>query len=371
MIDDVFTPRTAKRGLVEVTGQTTCYHIGDDGDLRKGIAKGPYYVLTAATDPAFPGGVFSGNVNLDVAHYAAATISFDNATGKILDSANLLATVLTGDKIIVKGSASNDNIEFAVTTGATAAFCIVTPAPTTGVAGAYISLYKRASHANAAVVDAATGLMWSRTTSNAEKVGTYSNGTLYWYDATKDCILHPSAADLSIVAPSTLKIIGGAGEIARYHAGDVLKMAGFANAANNLPGWVVSSVAVNGLDLDIVLRILGATTPTAEVAAGLRSISLITRSVFNYAAAANAISLSGYADWRLPSDKELVSLRDMEQPDATPNVAAFPGWPALPVWSTSTVPSALTYVQWVSFSYGTIQNNTKIYYYVSALVRNV
>jgi len=373
MIDDVFAPRTAKRGLLEVTGQTTVYHIGDAGDMQKGIPKGGdgYRVLTAATDPAFPGGVFSGSVNLDVAHYAAATISFDNATSKILDSANLLATVLTGDTIVVKGSAGNDNIAFTVTTGNTAAFAIVTPAPTTEGAGAYISLYKRASHANAAVVDAATGKMWSRAISLGEKIGPSSNGLLYWYFNGFDFTLHPAAADLSIVAPSTLRIIGGAGEIARYHVGDALKLAGFATATNNLPGWVVSSVTVNGADLDIVLRILGKTAPTAEVAAGSRSIKLVTRSMFSYVAAVNASALSGYTDWRLPTISEIYTLMDLEAPNANPDGVAFPAWAGNTPFCSDTTPNNTANAGYLIFTDGSMGVINKANLSIVCLVRSV
>lgn len=369
MLDDILSPHTAKRGLLEVTGQTTCYHIGDDGDLRNRIAKGAYYVLTAASDSAFPGGVFSGNVNLDVAHYAGNQISF-TAPGTVSDAAAGLATILTGDTVVIKGSASNDGA-YLVTAGGVAGNFTVAAGIVNELAGRYVSLYKRASHANAAVVDAATGLMWSRTTSVADKVGAASTGTLCFYNVALDCVLHPAAADLSIVAPSTLKIIGGAGEISRYHVGDVLKLAGFATAANNLPGWVVSSVAINGADLDIVLYILGATTPTAEVAGGARSISLVTRSIFNYAAAANAISMSGYIDWRLPNDTELISLRIIQGASCIPNAVAFPVWYAGQLWSSASRPDDSTQAYNVRFDIGNDGATAKTTAFRCVLVRSV
>lgn len=61
--------------------------------------------------------------------------------------------------------------------------------------------------------------------------------------------------------------------------------------------------------------------------------------VFQYAAAANAALLTGYADWRIPNNWELISLMDLEAPSGAPDVVAFPGWPvggAADVISSST-----------------------------------
>ena len=80
------------------TGQTTVYAIGDDGDKLKGVIKA--YVVNST-------GSQSETVNVDSPHYAAATIAFAATTpGTITDSANLLATILTGDTIKVYNSTS-------------------------------------------------------------------------------------------------------------------------------------------------------------------------------------------------------------------------------------------------------------------------
>lgn len=345
-------------------GQTTVYMINDAADQpfpQSGAAKS-YVVLTSDA--------FSGNVNLDVAHYAAATISFTAATKTIADSANGLVTVLTNDTIVVKGSVSNDGV-YTVSAGGVAGSFVVNETLVDEVVGAYVSLYKRASHANAAVIDVKTGLMWSRATSTGEKVGAASTGTLNWYNATTIYTLHPASADLSIVAGNILRIVGGAAEITRYHVGDMLKFAGFATANNNLPGWVVSQVAANGADLDIVLKILGKTTPTAEAAAGARSISLVCRSIFGYAAVANAIQMSGYTDWRIPLATELKELMDMEQPNALPDAVAFPTWTAVAHWSGQSQPNTTSNALAGRFSNGDVIIATKVTDSLASLVRNV
>jgi hypothetical protein len=69
--------------------------------------------------------------------YSAATLSFDSATKKILDSANGLAFLVKDDKIEITGSVSN-NKPFTVITGAQAGYCVVSEAVITEPAGATV-----------------------------------------------------------------------------------------------------------------------------------------------------------------------------------------------------------------------------------------
>lgn len=344
------------------TGQTTVYHVGDDGDHEFGITK-RYTVLDADG--------YSGTVNLDVPHYAAATLAFAATTpGTITDSGNGLATFLTGDVIVIRGSADHDGV-YNVSTGGVAGTIRTTEATALEAAGAYISICKRTSHSNNAVRDRQTGKMWARYTSEGEKVGEDSDGKLDWYDAAGSCFtLHAAAADLQMITgdPSTLKIIGGAGEIDRYNVGDILVCSGFASAVNNLPGYVVTVVTVNGADLDISLDPFNNTT-VSEAAGGSRGIKLVCRSIFAYCAAANAAELGGYSDWRPPDDVELRGLCDMEAASGVPDTTAFPSWPASPIHSSTTRPSNTAQVMYVDFSYGRVNNIAKTTTYFAALVR--
>jgi len=120
--------------------------------------------------------------------------------------------------------------------------------------------------------------MWARYVQTG-KVGAASNGKLNWYNTATCFTLHPAAADLQMIASTkTLKIVGGAGEVARYFTGMVIVNSGFAVACNNLPGFVIKSVTVNGADLDLVLgtglpdqTITGTTTNGNKVISGLSS----------------------------------------------------------------------------------------------------
>src|SRR3990167_8854966 len=159
------------------TRQTTCYHVGDDGDLRRVIdasyEAANYTILTT--------GAFSGTSNLDVPHYAAATISFDATTpGTINDSANGLAIFKTGDTILVKGAANNVTA-LTVSTGNVAGTIRTTEATVAEAAGAIMTTCKRAALSNNAVLlaDSPSGKMYAWYASSALLLGDASNGKMF------------------------------------------------------------------------------------------------------------------------------------------------------------------------------------------------
>ena len=356
--DLVTTPAPYTSLLLE-TGQTTCYSVFDDGDVEAGVAKA-YTPLVA--------GAYAGNSNIEVAHYAAATISFTLAGSVVADAANGLVTFLAGDTVVIKGSTLNDGV-YTVAVGANPAQFTTVQALVNELAGAVVSLYKRTAHSNNAVDDDETGLQWSRNTSTGELIGPTSNGLLNWYDVATVFALHGAAADLSIVMPGNiLRIVGGAGEVNAYHVGDLLDCAGFANAVNNFPGYYVESVTVNALDLDIVLDPSNQTL-IAEAAGGARSIGLVCRSIFNYAAGARLAALSNLTDWRPPNVEELISIMDFEVPNALPDAVAFPGWPFGIVWASTTCPGAIAQALYADFQWGRLPWGAKTSRYCAALVR--
>ncbi len=352
------------------TRQTTCYHVGDDGELQR-VIDGSY---EAANYTILTTGAFAGTSNLDVPHYAANTISFVSATKTIADTGNGLAIFKTGDTILVKGTASNGGV-FTIATGNVAGAIVVNEVLTDEIAGAYMTICKRAALSNNAVLlaDSPSGKMYARYGSSALLLGDASNGKMNWYDTTKCFTLHPAAADLQMVAggvgAGTLKIVGGAGEIARYFAGEIIVCSGFANAVNNLPGHRVTAVAVSGGDLNLTLG-TGKQTVIAEAAAGSRTIKVICSSVFGYAAAAKQVALGGYTDWVVPCDLELKALCRMEAPNAAPDPTAFPSWSQADYfWSSSTLPYGATNAMFVYFTYGNVYLNGKATSYYGSLAR--
>jgi hypothetical protein len=354
--------RSALRARMLQTGQLTTYVVNDDGNNQKGIAK-KYTVYTT--------GAQSGTTNLSVAHYANNGISF-TAPATISDAGGGFATILTNDLVYIVGSGSNDGI-YTVTAGGVAGSFTVNPAAIINEgAGAYVKIYKYVAVSNNVVLDCNTGLMWGRYTTTGLKIGAASTGLLNWYDATTCFTLHPAAADLQIIAaPSNiLRIVGGAAEATRYHVGDVLDFTGFANADNNLPGYRVLSVTVNGADLDIVLDPVRSVL-VAEAAGGSRSILLVCRSCFTYCAAANAAIWGGYSDWRIPNDVSLMSLRNIKFADPYPDSTAFPGWATNAIWSSLSRSNSLaaTQAKYMAFAQGNNADTLKTVTYAAMLVR--
>jgi hypothetical protein len=349
-------------GLLK-TRQTTAYHVGDDGDYEAGLPAS-YTVMTT--------GQFSGTTALDVAHYAAATLTFAAADDSITDAAAGLVTFLDTDTIRIRGSALNDGVyTVSVGTGATAGHFHVDQPLADEAAGAYITICKQSAPSNNCVVDNVTGLMWKRDTSSLEKVGPVSDGKICFYDATRCFALHAAGADLQMIAsPKTLRIVGGAGEVARYFAGMTIVCAGFVNAVNNLPGHVVTAVTVNGADLDLSLW-TGNITLAAEAAGGARTIKVVCQSIYSYAAAHNVASYAGYTDWRVANMTELLSLCDMEAPTAMPNAVAFPNWSVADYYHASTIspPVAATSNTNVKFNSPVVTSSAKATNLFCALVR--
>jgi len=339
------------------TGEATLYHVMDDGDLEKGLAKNHDLRVTAGTS------------NIDVPHYANNAIDFAATTpGTINDAGAGLATILTGDTIVVRGSTLNDGV-YTVSTGGVAGVIRTTEATVLEAVGDFVSIAKRAALSNNVVYDRVTGLLWARYTSDTLKLGDASDGELCWDDAAMHFGLHAAAADLSIVVPDILRIVGGAAEVGFYTVGDVITCSGFANAVNNYTGYVVMAVVVNGADLDITLDPSN-NVLIAEAAGGARDIKLCCRSAFGMAEGANVAVLGGYDNgWRVPNIIELASLLDFSLNPVTPDAATFTSWPNGHVWTSTTDPSTVANAYATGVGDGTFASTVKTATENVALVR--
>lgn len=76
--------------------------------------------------------------------------------------------------------------------------------------------------------------------------------------------------------------------------------------------------------------------------------------IFNYATAANAASLGGYTDWRVPNVFEMMSLMDYEAATAVPDTTAFPSVISSIYHTSTTQPSAVTNLISVRFDTGVL-----------------
>jgi hypothetical protein len=165
---------------------------------------------------------------------------------------------------------------------------------------------KTDTHTNACVQDNRTGLMWNK--SPSASVGPASNGRLYW-----DNRVDQYAFSNNVGADFTAgKVITGAGTgktaLIRYadNTSGVLCIENPSGAFN--PG--VETISAPGgegpADLD-------------TVTAGNQE------DIFEYCLQANAVSLSGYTDWRVPNLYELMTilLYNTTNGNAKPNLTYF------------------------------------------------
>jgi len=341
------TSKAGIGGRLLKTRQTTAYFCGDDGDLEVGLPAS-YSVMTA--------GQFNGTTAIDVPHYANNGISFV-APNQINDAGAGLVTFLATDTIRVRGSVANDGVYVVGVGGVAGQILTVENTIVNGGAARYITLCKRSAPSNNVVIDNVTGLMWRRSLTSGERIGIASNGSLNWYDTLTCFTLHPAAADLQMMTTG-IKIVGGAAELPRYFAGMIIDPTGFATPVNNLPGYRVTSVAVNGADLDILLW-TGRNTLVAEAAAGARDIREVCQSVYAYCGAMNAIGYAGFSNWRVPNSNEFVSLMDQEVPSGLPDAVAFPVWNGVYVQSSTTTPTDVDRTLQPYFSGGQMYDNPK------------
>jgi len=91
--------------------------------------------------------------------------------------------------------------------------------------------------------------------------------------------------------------------------------------------------------------------------------------IFAFCAAANAAALGGHADWRVPNINELLSLLDHEAALSFPNATAFPSWPNVVMWSSTTTSALTVNAENIIFSYGAMSTAVKTAAAPVALVR--
>lgn len=92
--------------------------------------------------------------------------------------------------------------------------------------------------------------------------------------------------------------------------------------------------------------------------------------IFRYCEAARNAELGGYSDWEIPNDVEVLSLRNAESPDASPDSVAFPDFYITDyLWSSGTVPNDITKAYAPYLGGGYVSTRVKSNTFITCLVR--
>ena len=208
---------------------------------------------------------------------------------------------------------------------------------------------------NACVQDNRTGLMWARTVPQSD-IGPAADGKLFWDQYTLDAeTCTCDAATKTITADAGTPFDTGA-----LCVGRIFTVAG--SAAGNNGTFTVASITTS------VITVVE--TVNDEVSISL-DFATVDDLIWDLADEANANSLAGYTDWRIPNIKELSSIVDIEKINPSINTTVFPSTPITYTWTSNTNVSNSEYGWYIKFNLGIVDSNPKklTKYYVR-LVRN-
>jgi len=193
---------------------------------------------------------------------------------------------------------------------------------------------------NACVQDNRTGKMWARTVPQSD-IGPAANGQLFWDQYTLDAeTCTCDAAGKTITADAGTPFSTGA-----LCAGRIFTILG--SAAGNNGTFTVASITTS------VITVVEAVTDEASVSLDFATTDDL---IWDLVDEANANSLAGYGDWRIPNVKELASLLEYEEANPAINTGVFPSTPSNYFWNSSTAYSSTTTGWGVSFNNSNIPN---------------
>jgi len=96
-----------------------------------------------------------------------------------------------------------------------------------------------------------------------------------------------------------------------------------------------------------------------EAAGASVSFATVDDLIWDALAQANANSLGGYTDWRIPNYLELPTIVDLGNVDPCIDTTVFPSTPGNYHWTSSTRPDGTTHAFYVDFSNGLVSSSGK------------
>lgn len=196
---------------------------------------------------------------------------------------------------------------------------------------------------NNCVKDLRTGLMWARYVPTAD-IGPAADGKLFWEQ-------WPLASKIDISFTLATKIINSVAGQFDTNALCIGRKFTVSGSVSNDGTYTVAAITANNITTVEAL---------ADEAAGA-SISLATLDdlIWDALAQANANSLGGYSDWRIPNYFELPSIVNLGNCNPSIDTTVFPSTPSDYHWTTSTYPCTSTVAFVVYFTNGSVNASTK------------
>jgi Protein of unknown function (DUF1566) len=207
---------------------------------------------------------------------------------------------------------------------------------------------------NNCVKDNRTGLMWARYVPTAD-IGPAADGKLFWEQWT----LGPKT-DISFTAGTkTINSVAGDFDTDALCAGRKFTVAG---TDSNDGTYTVSSITANNL---VTVEALA-----DEIAGDSVTIATVDDLIWDALDQANANSLGGYSDWRIPNYFELPSIVNLGNYNPSIDTTVFPSTPTTYHWTSSTRPDYATNAFYVNFYFGHVfYSNKQANKYYVRLVR--
>jgi len=196
---------------------------------------------------------------------------------------------------------------------------------------------------NNCVKDLRTGLMWARYVPAAD-IGPAADGKLFWEQWTL-----ASKTDISFdLATKIINSVAGQFDTGALCVGRKFTVSG---SVSNDGTYTVAAIDANNITTAEAL---------ADEAAGASvSFATVADLIWDALAQANANSLGGYTDWRIPNYLELPSIVNLGNCNPCIDTTVFPSTPANYHWTASTLLSSNTFAFYGHFGIGNMAYGTK------------
>ena len=195
---------------------------------------------------------------------------------------------------------------------------------------------------NNCVKDNRTGLMWARHVSVAD-IGPATDGRLFWEQWT----LAAESCTFATVGDTITAAVGNPFDVSALCIGRKITITG---TANNNGIVTVTSITTSEITVAENLTNEGPVNTTFATLDDL---------IWDALAQANANSLGGFNDWRIPNYFELPSIVNLGNCNPCIDTTVFPSTPAAYHWTSSTRPGNSSYAFYVSFSNGYVLGSVK------------